>query len=95
MPLRGKVRCAELQGLSPTATFFAPAWKHISTSVATTSGLVQAACSGRRSQAMLGFTHTTLPLETNRPIPPSASMAPRVNRLASSAMPSGAAGEDL
>jgi hypothetical protein len=44
---------------------------------------------------MLGFTQTTLPLETKRPIPPSASMALRVSRLASSAMPSAAAGEDL
>src|SRR5512134_881753 len=56
-------------------TDFAPAARHISATATTTSGCVFAACSGVRSQPMLGLTTTTSPRATNTPIPPSAATA--------------------
>ncbi len=56
-------------------TTLAPASKHISTMAATTAGLVLAASSGPRSQAMFGLTQTTSPRLTNRFIPPKPAIA--------------------
>src|SRR3989339_500147 len=64
-----------LQGLSNTFTIFAPASKHMVTSVATTWGFVFAAISGTLSQPIFGLTTTTSPFLTNCFIPPSSSTA--------------------
>ena len=56
-------------------TRLAPACQHWRTTSATTSGLVLAACSGVRSQAMFGLMTTTSWRLTKRPMPPRSSRA--------------------
>jgi hypothetical protein len=87
MPLRLKQRTGSLQLMSVTMTLPAPAatqWRTIS---ATTSGLVFAACSGRRSQPILGLTTTTSPRETKVSIPPRAAITTEVSAAASASPP--------
>ena len=70
MPERWKQRRGSLQLTSVTMTRLAPACQHWRTTSATTSGLVLAACSGVRSQAMLGLRTTTSWRLTKRSMPP-------------------------
>ena len=66
-----------------TTTRRAPASNASFTTSATTSGFVFAAWTGIRSHPMFGFTATTSPFETNRFMPPSASMARRTSSAGS------------
>ena len=58
-----------------TVTFFAPASWTSSTRALTTSGLVQAAISGVRSQPMFGLMMTLSPFPTKRFMPPRTATA--------------------
>src|ERR1017187_2530170 len=75
MPERWKQRRGSLQLTSVTMTRLAPACKHCRTSSATASGFVLAACSGVRSQAMLGLITTTSLRPTKRLMPPRSKSA--------------------
>jgi hypothetical protein len=77
MPERAKHCSGVLTEASVSHTLLAPAASTRRTTSATTSGLVLAACSGRRFQPMLGLMTTRSPRRTKRPMPPSASMARR------------------
>ena len=83
MPERAKHWSAVLTETSVTQIFPAPAAATRRTTSATTSGLVLAACSGRRFQPMLGLMTTRSPRFTKRPMPPTASTARRTLAAAS------------
>ena len=72
---------------SVTMTEPAPAARQRRTISATTSGLVVAACSGRRSHATLGLMTTVSPRVTKRDMPPISSRARRTSAAGVAAVP--------